>query len=437
LFASQAMLGLSGVLAARGLGPAGKGIVTAVTTWPMMLGYLSILGLNNSVTVRIAQKHREGLPSTLATIVAYSLVAGGIVALGAVAVIPSALSHLGSQASVLTVWALATLPVILLGDLLLSINVALGRIRLANRCRIVTPMVILVGTVALMSAGAVTTMRIVALNLAAGVPPIVIGAMGLPWREMRLDMRELREDLKFGVRSHLGGILAITNSRLDVLLITAFLPASQLGYYGVANNMMIPVMFAAQAAAALLTPRVARMGGAGSRGGLDRSQLASIRADGRRFALFGLAGAAVVAGLAPVAVPLVFGAAFRPVLVLVWVLLPGFVARSYAVVMSAGALGGRRPWVGNLAEGAGVLVTVTLLWLLLPRYQALGAAIASTVAYSATALVVWLAIRRLAARQESAAASDGEEPESTQRRPRFSSAAGDQPSVVPDRTPVG
>jgi O-antigen/teichoic acid export membrane protein len=393
LFASQAMLGISGVLAARELGPSGKGIVTAVTTWPMMLGYLSILGMNNAVTVRVARRRRDGLPSTLGSAVAYSIVTGTVVAQAAIAVIPAVLSHLGPDARVLTIWALATLPIILLGDMLLSVNVALGRMRLSNWCRIIPALLILLGTLGLVVAGEASPARIVAVNLLGGVPPLVVGALGLPWRSITLDARELAADLRFGVRTHLGGVLAIANVRLDVLLISAFLPASQLGYYGVANSMMIPVMFAGQAAAVLITPRVAAMSRGGERGGLDGAQLASIRAEGRRFVLIGVAGAALVAALAPFAVPVVFGRSFAPVVALVWVLLPGCVARNYAGLMSAGAIGGRRPWIGNIAEGVGLVLTVGLLLLLLPHYHAMGAAITTTVAYSVTALVARLAIR--------------------------------------------
>jgi O-antigen/teichoic acid export membrane protein len=394
------MMALAGVLAARALGPSGRGIVTAVTTWPMMLAYLSLLGINSSATLRIAQKNRDGLATTLGTTIVYSFVVGGIVALAAMAVIPAALAHLGPQARGLTIWALSTLPLILLGDILLSINVALGRVQLANWCRLIGPITILAGTLVLIALHEVTPARIVALNLLSGVAPILIGSVELPWRRIAVDLSEMFRDLKFGIKAHLASLLGIANVRLDVLLISAFVSASQVGYYGIANNMMMPVTFGAYAASVILTPKVARMGHPDGHGGIDRAQLDSIWAEVRRFAVLGVAGAVLVAVVAPFAVPLVFGPSFQPVVVLVWVLLPGYVARVYAELLSAGALGGRRPWVGNVSEGAGVVVTLGLLPILLPRYQALGAAITSTIAYSVTALVAVLAIRRLARRSE-------------------------------------
>ena len=45
LVAAQLMMALAGVLAARELGPASRGVVTAVVTWPTILAYLSLIGL--------------------------------------------------------------------------------------------------------------------------------------------------------------------------------------------------------------------------------------------------------------------------------------------------------------------------------------------------------------------------------------------------------
>jgi len=391
------MMALAGVVAARTLGPSGRGIVTAVIAWPLMLSYLSLFGIQSSSTVRIANPGRSDLTATLGGAVAFSLVAGGLVSLAAIAVLPSALSHLGPDAAVLTAWSLATIPLIMLTDILLAVNVALGRVTVSNWCRVINAAVLLFGTLPLAVVHAVTPTRVVLLSIVANLPTFIYGAIGLPWRRMAISLPMLFEDLRFGIKAHCASVLGIANFRLDVLLISAFMPASQLGYYGVANNMMMPVMFGPAAAASLLTPRVASMDADG-RGGIDRAQFASIWTDVRRFGLVGIAGAGIVAACAPFLVPIVFGSGFEPVVVLVWVLLPGYVARNYAVMLTAGALGGRRPWVGNAVEGAGVLVTVTMLPLLLPRYEALGAAITSTAAYSVSALIAVLAIRRIQGR---------------------------------------
>ena len=396
LLASQVMMAVAGVLAARELGPAGRGIVTAALSWPILLGYLSLVGLNTAASIRVARGQRDALATTLGSAAVHSVVVGGVVTLGAIVVIPPALGHLGGNAQELAVWALVSIPTIILADILMSVNVALGRLALANWCRVIGPVLLLAGTGLLVFRHAVTPGRIVALTIGTGIVSLVVGAIGLPWRRLNVSLRELFEDVRFGAKAHFASLLGMANVRLDLVLMSVFVSASQVGYYGVANNMMLPVTSLGAAAAVLITPRVAGMAAGDHRTGINESQFASIREDGRRYLLVSAAGGAMLAALAPIAVPLLFGPAFQPVVLLVWVLIPGYVARTYAGLMTAGMLGVRRTWVGNVAEGAGFAVTAALLPLLLPRYGALGAAITSTASYGTSTLVAVFAIRRLA-----------------------------------------
>jgi len=399
MIAAQGMMGVAGVLAARELGPAGRGVVTAVITLPTAIAWFSLLGLGTAASVRIAGGQRHTLATTLGGAVAHCVIVGGLVTLGAVLLIPSILAHLGGDADRLATQATVTIPIIMLAEILMSVNIALGRIGRANRCRMAGPAVLLGGTVLLVLWHLVTPARIVYLTMASALISLVVGGAGLPWRRMALSISGLLADLKFGVKAYMGGtLLAYANVKLDLVLMSVFVSASQVGYYGVANNLMLPVIAFSSAGAVLMTPRVAGMAREHGRAGIDETQLASIRGDGRRYLLIGAIVGVLVAAAAPVAVPLVFGDAFRPVVVLVWVLIPGYLAQIYASVTRAGTVGGRLTWVGNVTEGAGLVVTAALLPILLPRYDALGAAITSTAAYSTSALVALLAMRRIARR---------------------------------------
>jgi O-antigen/teichoic acid export membrane protein len=392
------MMAIAGVLAARELGPAGRGIVAAVLSWPILLGHLSLIGLNTAASVRIARGRRAALPATLGSAVAHSVVVGGVMTLGAVVVIPPMLAHLGGNAEGLAVWALATIPIIVLADILMCVNVALERVTFANLCRVIGPLIILGGTVVLVLRHSVTPGRIVAVTIAGGVVAFAVGMIGLPWRRIALDVTQLFRDLKFGAKAHVASLVGLANVRLDLVLMSTLVAASQVGFYSVANNLMMPVTSCASAAALLLTPRIAGMGRGNGHDAIADAQLASIRRDGRLYLLVAIVGGVLLAALAPVAVPLLFGHAFEPVVVLVWVLIPGYIAGTYGALISAGTLGVRRPWVGNVSQLAGLVVTAALLPILLPRYDALGAAITSTAAYCTSGLVAVFAMRRLAAR---------------------------------------
>jgi O-antigen/teichoic acid export membrane protein len=398
LLASQVLMAVAGVLAARDLGPTGRGVVTAVLSWQLVLGWFSCVGMHTAASVRLAGAQRSKAAATLATATVHSLVAGGAMAVGAILVIPEALAHLGEDANQLAVCALATIPTVVMVEILLSVNVALGRLALANWARLSNPLALLTGTVALVVADAVTPARIVALSLGSSLLTLVLCAVGLPWRRIALNVTELLGDLKFGVKAHIAILFSVANLRLDLLIMSLFVSSSQVGYYGVANNLMVPVLSFAGAGTLLLTPHIASIANSYQGTGIEERQLASIRREGRLYFIVGAVGGALLAVVAPVAVPLLFGKHFDPVIALVWLLIPGYMARVYVGVVSAGAVGARRPWVGNVAEVAGITMTAALLPILLPRYEAVGAAITSTAAYSTSAVVAFLAIRYLARR---------------------------------------
>jgi O-antigen/teichoic acid export membrane protein len=91
---------------------------------------------------------------------------------------------------------------------------------------------------------------------------------------------------------------------------------------------------------------------------------------------------------------LIFGAAFRPsVTPLLW-LLPGIVAFSVANVIASYFAGIGKPRLNFYVALAGLAVTVLFDLLLIPALGIAGAAIASTLSYSAsTAVIIWLFVR--------------------------------------------
>jgi O-antigen/teichoic acid export membrane protein len=106
----------------------------------------------------------------------------------------------------------------------------------------------------------------------------------------------------------------------------------------------------------------------------------------------------VVAILAPVLIPVVFGRGYQSAVVALWLLSPGAVFLALNQVLANLLQGRGRPLVISVSEGVGAVCTVALLAILIPLYGIRGAAIASTVAYGIVTvfLLVWLhRIRRV------------------------------------------
>ena len=85
---------------------------------------------------------------------------------------------------------------------------------------------------------------------------------------------------------------------------------------------------------------------------------------------------------------MLYGEAFRPsIMALVW-LLPGIVIFSVANVLAAYIAGIGKPRLNLLVSGLSLIVTIGLDIALIPRMNIVGAAIASTLSYSLSALLL-------------------------------------------------
>src|SRR5205807_4797752 len=101
--------------------------------------------------------------------------------------------------------------------------------------------------------------RVVLATVAASIATLLVAGSRLPWRQLTLELRALRSDLHFGLRLLPSGLLGLANIRLDVLLMSLVISASQIGLYSVASNAYMPAGLLGAAMAVLITPAVARI----------------------------------------------------------------------------------------------------------------------------------------------------------------------------------
>jgi O-antigen/teichoic acid export membrane protein len=168
---------------------------------------------------------------------------------------------------------------------------------------------------------------------------------------------------------------ATLNAQLDQLILSQLVPLADLARYSIAVSItLLPVPFVA-AIGYVAFPRLAAQ-----RVISDRSL--------RMQRLAVLASAGVAAGmLLPIAaaaywvVPLVFGAAYRGAVPLIWILTPGGIFLACGQVVGDLLRGMNRPNFVAGSQWLAAIFTVVLLYALLPSCGVAGAAIASTVAY--------------------------------------------------------
>jgi O-antigen/teichoic acid export membrane protein len=202
------------------------------------------------------------------------------------------------------------------------------------------------------------------------------------------DRRHLRAAIRFGATPYAAAILAMINFRIDLLLLAAFTKPADVGIYAVAVGVTAPLAIVTGAIGLVLFPRLASLED-------DRAAASDVEGRTLRHAIvLILAGEVVLAVFLLFFVTPLFGARFAPVTEAGLILLPGAGALALFHALS-GAITGRGSPQAVLKATLLVTPPALLMYVVLIRaYGVNGAAVASSISYAASALLLALYLRR-------------------------------------------
>jgi len=250
---------VTGVTAARLLGPEGRGELTAIQSWPMLIAVFASLGLNKSIIYYSAKKPKQA-GELLGSAVALSLLAIIPFMLLGYIIIPLLLSAQSEEVVRLSQLYLIYLPISALVGIPHSSLRGINDLASWNKIRFLpNVMWLLVLVVGFLfqkrdPGWFAFSYLILLLFLFFPIIRIVLARIQRPYRPAAKLMPSL---LKYGLPSVVSDFPSILNLRLDQLIMISFLPAKTLGLYVVAvawGNMVRPVL---TAIGAVLFPRVA------------------------------------------------------------------------------------------------------------------------------------------------------------------------------------
>jgi O-antigen/teichoic acid export membrane protein len=182
------------------------------------------------------------------------------------------------------------------------------------------------------------------------------------------------EQVKYAFQTGLSGLAVVLNFRIDVFLIIFILGQSALGIYSVGLGI-------GELLWQLSRPIVTASFGRIARGTEAKGAEATATAMRHSFAL-ALLAAILIALLAPPVVPLVYGGAFAPAVLVTWLLLPGIVAYSMMGALStffSQQLG--EPRLPLLFRLISIAICAAVTVVLLPHLGIAGGAIGTSLSY--------------------------------------------------------
>jgi O-antigen/teichoic acid export membrane protein len=198
----------------------------------------------------------------------------------------------------------------------------------------------------------------------------------VPLGQWTVNARIAKGLLDYGLRSYLGNLCWLFNTRLDQLMMSFLLSAAPLGIYATSVSYS-GVVFSFFGAFAMLAFAKASA--------VDGHNEDEIRAIIRRHLvislLTGVPAAIAVAVAAPWLYPLLFGAAFAPGVPAAVILCAASVFLGLNYTLSNGLRIRNQPLLPSIAEAVGVIVSIVGLTYVLPRVGIVGAALVSLLSY--------------------------------------------------------
>ncbi len=371
---------ITGPLLARSLGATGRGHLAAIVVPVTLAAWLASLGIGSWVSVELARGRALG--SVLGTTGLLSLGLGVVTALIAIPV-TLLLPHDDAVVRVFMIIGFGLLPLSLFIQLLSCAAIGRSRWKLQARHRTLPIIVSICLTIALFAADELTLTAAASIFLVAGVISLVplLPILREAW-PLRFERGLVRQSVAFGARAWASNIGAITNARLDQLLMIPLVPASQLGLYAVAVTYAVLPSVVGSALMTVIAPRIAT----GDHALVGRGLRVTIGV----MAIGGL----VLAALAPLVLPLAFGAEFRPAVQMAWILLLAGVPLAGTVVLTTALTSLGKPGTPAIGQLVAAVLTVAGLLLLLPTMKAIGAAAVSLFAYSVALAFMLIATAR-------------------------------------------
>lgn len=385
LFSANALqyliIGVTGVILARGLGPDGRGVYGLINETALTMASFPGLALEFAGIHMIGRRQAE-----VQTVFSNSFSWGLAVSLICLLLIPVVLitntSLLGMSPLALSI-ALMGAAFMTLGDGPREFLLPMNRTVAYTSLSLVAPLVRLAGTIVV-----VVTIGL-SVNSAGTVWLLSFGAMmlltlSLLARNVRIlpgiEWKSLKAQASFGARGHFGWILQALNHRADVFMLGAMVGSAGVGHYLVGVNLAELTWWIPLALGTALFPKASAME--------SKDNFAMSATACRRTLIVTLAAGLFLLAVARPAIPIVYGGEFGPSVKIFLILLPSGLFYTIHKVLGSSLSAHGMPQATLYAGMISLPFTIGLNLLLIPSWGITGAAVASDIAYAVNATVI-------------------------------------------------
>ena len=366
----------SGILVARGLGPAGRGQLAAAMMWPGLAAVLFSFGLQHAFAYASGAGWCSA-ESLHRLAVRYSVLVGVPVALLFVLACPYLYRESFPNALWIPAAFACSIPFTFYSGFLMPIYQGRGAFARWNWAKILRSGAWTAAIGLLVALGAATVFRALVAQI---VVMVILGAylaLGLKALGSARDDQPapLRRLLGYGFAVYASGLAYMVNQQLDQLCLSLYVAPDQLGQYAAAVTVSGMLLFVPGVVGPIVFSRMAISAREEAGSGAHRAEALLVGT-----ALLVPSGV-VLAVLGPWVVRILYGAAFAEAGRLLWVLGPAAVFLGLGNILADILRGSGKPMLATYGILVGAVATIGGLAYALPRYGIWGAAWVSLVAY--------------------------------------------------------
>ena len=365
-------------LTARWLGPEGRGVVAAVTTWVSLFSTFGFLSLGQ-VALHLATERREEnwLPSVFGSL----MFIAALVTVSAWTV--AGILHLWSNGGIfnhinglLIALGFLSLPFIVWEQYGSSLLTATDRLSVYNRAQIIGRTVGILAVILLLWVG----WGIAGVLLASLAAQVTVAAAGIRclWAEasgcVRPNWATVKELLRGGLKLHFNAVGTYLFSSASILIIDHYRGKAETGQYQLAVQLLSATMIIPQSASMVLYSKMSQVG-VNAVWPFQKRILLGMTA-------LMIVGSGVAAVAAPFIINLLAGSGFAPSADIFRILLLASVGTVFSAVMAPQWIGRGLFWQAAAITLACGFSSVALAFWLVPKHGMLGAAWAFVATYA-------------------------------------------------------
>lgn len=384
---------LASIIIARTLGVTGRGALSTVLVWSLVIRSVMELGIPQALTFLPARQPQK-TAGLFGVALVLALAQGAVVMLAAGALGWLLLYPSQPEEFFYMLYYSTTAPAVLGITYITSLLLGISNIVWFNVLRVLQALVLPGATALVFLKGQDLGMLIDCLIWLQVI--VFLVALAVAVLKFNLSLAgfgaNFKETLRQGSKSYWGNLSWLLNGKLDQFLMSFMLSQEQLGIYAVAvsyANLNFPL---AAAIANLTFSKAAR-----SKKPSKSSKLVygSLLKGSLAVTLISLA----LAAIAPFLIPAVFGKGFQDAVWIALLLIGGGILLGLNYILSDGLRGLGLPEIPSKAEFYSLLFTVAGLLLVLKPFQLPGAALVSLVAYALVFIYLLQFLVRLNRRQ--------------------------------------